>query len=351
MPYSYLNFDETTLNTGIASGSYFTPDLQELYEQKYLDRERFFGTSDSDIIEFSLYNSSQESIAFNRVVPTVSYSVVQGSYRDINNKLTYYNFAQPFTNYAKFNNDILIDTQDVLRQTQVAPGLYYVLYNFVRNVAGNNQNRLVIKEISPSRTELRLSFAFNTTLTPQNALDAIKVSAFADKKYLFLQISSFINQIVDNNPISETFVRNSVNYNYNAIAQSLGLQNAAELQEFIIQTYVGFDKVITLSANDESIQQASKFIGIDDQIKNFTYTYNSTEFSADEILLAFKTIVTKVSQDRILQKTSINQIQLQGILDLFVKIIYTDWLETQTTLLLTEYANKYFGLYKNALNF
>lgn len=351
MPYSYLNFDETTLNTGIASGSYFTPDLQELYEQKYLDRERFFGTSDSDIIEFSLYNSSQESIAFNRVVPTVSYSVVQGSYRDINNKLTYYNFAQPFTNYAKFNNDILIDTQDVLRQTQVAPGLYYVLYNFVRNVAGNNQNRLVIKEISPSRTELRLSFAFNTTLTPQNALDAVKVSAFADKKYLFLQISSFINQIVDNNPISETFVRNSVNYNYTAIAQSLGLQNAAELQEFIIQTYVGFDKVITLSANDESIQQASKFIGIDDQIKNFTYTYNSTEFSADEILLAFKTIVTKVSQDRILQKTSINQIQLQGILDLFVKIIYTDWLETQTTLLLTEYANKYFGLYKNSLNF
>lgn len=352
MPYSYLNFDETTLNTGIASGSYFAPNLQELYEQQYINRERFFGTSDSDIIEYSLYNSSQESIAFNRVVPTVSFSIVQGSYYDINNRLTFYNFAKPFTNYAKFNNNILIDTQDVLKQTQVAPGLYYVLYNFIRNVAGNNQNRLVIKEISPSRTELRLSFAFNTTLTPQNALDATKVSAFADKKYLFLQISTFINQIIDNNPISETFVRNSVNYNYTAIAQSLGLQNAAELQEFIIQTYVGFDKIITLSNDaDQSIQQASKFIGIDDQIKNFTYTYNSTEFSADEILLAFKTIVTKVSQDRILQKTSINQIQLQSILDLFVKIIYTDWLEPQTTLLLTEYANKYFGLFKNALNF
>lgn len=351
MPYSYLNFDEATLNTGIASGSYFAPDLQELYEQKYLNRERFFGTSDSDIIEYTLYNSSQENIAFNRVVPTVSYSVVQGSYRDINNKLTYYNFAKPFTNYAKFNNDILLDTQDVLKKTQVAPGLYYVLYNFVRNVAGNTQNRLVIKEISPSRTELRLSFAFNTTLTPQNALDAVKVTAFADKKYLFLQLSTFINQIIDNNPISETFVRNSTNYNYNAIATSLGLQNAAELQEFIVQTYVGFDKIITLSSDDQSIQQASKFIGIDDQIKNFTYTYNSTEFSASEILLAFKTIVTKVSQDRILQKTSINQTQLQSILDVFVKIIYTDWLESQTTLLLSEYSNKYFGLFKNALNF
>jgi len=351
MPYSYLNFDETTLNTGIASGSYFTPDLQALYQQQYVNRERFFGTSDSDIIEFSLYNSAQESIGFNRVVPTVSFSIVQGSYNDINNNLTFYNFAKPFTNYVKFNNDILVDTQDVLRQTQVAPGLYYVLYNFVRNMAGNNQNRLVIKEISPSRTELRLSFAFNTTLTPQNTFDAIKVSAFAEKKYLFLQLSKLIDQIIDNNPISETFVRNSVNYNYDSIAQNLGLQNAAELQEFIIQTYVGFDKIITLSSNDQSIQQSSKFIGIDDQIKNFTYTYNSTEFSVEEILLAFKTIVTKVSQDRILQKTSINQIQLENILNLFVDIIYTNWLEPQITLLLTEYDNQYFGLFKNALNF
>ena len=351
MPYSYLNFDETTLNTGIASGSYFTPDLQELYEQKFVNRERFFGSSEDDIVDYTLYNSSQEVIAFNRVVPTVSYSVIQGSYLDINNNLTYFNFAKPFTNYAMFNNNLLLDTQDVLLKTQASPGQYYVLYNFIRNVAGNPTNRLVIKEISPSRTELRLSFAFNPTLTPVASLDATKTSAFADKKYLFLQISTLVNQIIDNNPISQTFVTNSTNFNYTQISQLLGLKSAAELQEFIIQTYVGFDKIITLSSLDQSIQQTSKFIGIDDQIKNFTYTYNRTEFSKSEILLAFKTIVTKVSQDRILQKTSINQIQLQNILDVFIKVIYTDWLEPQMTLLLDEYANKYFGLYKNALNF
>jgi len=352
MPYSYLTFDETTLNTGVASGSYFTENLQELYEQKLVNRERYFGTSESDIIEYTLYNSSQEDIAFNRVVPTVSYSVTQGSYRDINNQLVTYDFAKPFTNYAKFNNDILLNTSEILLRTQVSPGQYYVLFNPIRNVAGNPTNKLVIKEISPSRTELRLSFAFNTSLTPVNQLDAIKTSAFADKKYLFLQISDLVNQIIDNNPISQNFVNNSTSFNYYRVAEILGLKSTAELQEFIIQTYIGFDKIITLSnIDDQSIQQTSKFIGIDDQLKNFTYTYNRTEFSEDEIILAFRTIVTKVSQDRILQKTSVNQIQLQSALDVFIKIIYTDWLEPQMQLLLGEYANRYFGLFKNALNF
>lgn len=352
MPYSYLSIDETTLTTGIASGSYLPVNLQTLYEQKFVNKEQFFGTSDNDLIEFSLYNSSQEGIFFNRIVPTVSYSVIQGSYVDINNTMSYYNFAKPFTNFSKFNNELLLNTQNVLKQTQIAPGLYYILYNFIRNVAGNNKNRLVIKEISPSRTEIRLSFAFNPTLSPVAALDATKASAFADKKYLFLQISSMVDRIIDSNPISQTFVANAPNYNYIQIAQSLGLKSEAQLQQFIIDTYVGYDKIQNLSkADDQMIQQSVKFTGIDDQLKNFTYTYNSTEFSESDILLAFKTIVTKVSQDRILQKTSINSVQLQTILDLFVKIIYTDWLAVQTTSMLDGYANRYFGYYKNALNF
>ena len=352
MPYSYLSIDETALNTGIASGSYFPINLQTLYEQKFVNKEQYFGTSDSDLIEFSLYNSSQESILFNRIVPTTSYSVIQGTYFDINNTLSYYNFAKPFTNFSKFNNEILLNTQNILSQTQTGPGLYYILYNFIRNVAGNSKDRLVIKEISPSRTEIRLSFAFNPTLSTSAALEATKASSFADKKYLFLQISSLVNQIIDNNPISQTFVLNSPNYNYSQIAQNLGLKSDAQLQKFIIDTYVGYDKIQNLSTvDDQLIQQSIKFTGADNQLKNFTYTYNSTEFSKSEILLAFKTIVMKVSQDRILQKTSINTAQLQTILDLFVKIIYTDWLEPQITLLLDEYANKYFGYYKNALNF
>lgn len=352
MPYSYLSFNESALNVGIASGSYFSEDLQDLYEQEFLDSDNYFGESDDDLIEFTLYNNSQEVIAFNRVVPTTLYSIIQGSYYDINDILFNYTFAKPSTNLVKVDNKLLINTQDILSKTQVSPGLYYVLYNFVRNVAGNNQNKLVIKEISPSRKEIRLSFAFNPFLSVKSELDAVKTSAFAEKKYLFLQISTALNKIIDNNPISENFISNEIDYNYFEIAQNLGLKSAAQLQQFIIDTYVGFDKIQNLSTvDDQVIQQNIKFVGINQQLKNFTYTYNNVAFNAEEIFLAFKTIVTKVSQDRILQKTSINPQQLQDNIDLFVKLIYTDWLEPELNNLLSDYSNKFFGFYKNALNF
>lgn len=353
MPYNYINFDENGLNTGPVSCSYFSKDIQSLYEQTYLNSDKFFGQSESDIVEFSLYNNSQELISFNRLIPKTTFSIINGSYYDINNKLISYNFAKPFTNYFKFENNILIDTKFNLNSIGVSPGLYYLLYNFIRNVAGNNKNRLVIKEISPNRTELRLSFAFNPSLSNENALEATKISAFSDKKFLFLLISDLVNKIIDENPISTNFKQNSSEFNYNEIIQNLGLKSIGELEKFIIETYVGFDKIQLLSKNnsDQLIQESLKFIGIDDQLKNFTYTYNNYEFTQQEILLAFETIITKVSQDRILQKTSINEAQLAIILNLFVKIIYKDWIEPQISSLLEEYSIKFFGLYKNVLNF
>lgn len=355
MPYSYLTFNTNTISSGssgILSGSYITEDLQEIYEQKILNEELYFGTSENDIIEFSLYNNVQDLISFNRVVPSVTYSILNGSYYDINQKLTNFNFARPFTNYAQYNNSILIDTKTLLNSVNLSTGLYYILYNFVRNVAGNTKNKLLIKEISPSRTELRLSYAFDPTSNPENIQDAIKISSFANKKFLFLSITNQLNNIIDNNPISKNFDNNKRNYNYFQFANNLGLKSIGDLEKFIIETYDGFDKIKKLSnSSDILIQESSKFVGIKDQLKNFTYTYNSVEFSRDEISIAFETIITKVCQDRILQRTSLSSVQLNELLNFFKKIIYTDWIQSQTNLLLDHYSDRFYGIYKNALNF
>jgi hypothetical protein len=112
------------------------------------------------------------------------------------------------------------------------------LYNPIKNIAGNTTNRLFIKEISPSRTEIRLSYAFNPNLNEVNRLDSVKISAFADKKFVFLQIIDEIIPIVDRNPIDEAFNANSENFNYLKYAQFLGFKSSAELQEFINSVYV-----------------------------------------------------------------------------------------------------------------
>ena len=60
MPYDYLTINELGLANGIVSASYLSQDLQSLYEQQILNSENFFGDSNDDILELSVYNSNQE---------------------------------------------------------------------------------------------------------------------------------------------------------------------------------------------------------------------------------------------------------------------------------------------------
>lgn len=352
MPYDYLTINELDLANGIVSASYLPQDLQSLYEQQILNSENFFGDSNDDIIELSVYNSNQEPILFNRVIPKITYSIVQSTYKDVNNIQRSYTVANPFTNYALYGNELLLHTQFDLKFDELSPGLYYVLYNPIKNIAGNTTNRLFIKEISPSRTEIRLSYAFNPNLNEVNRLDSVKISAFADKKYVFLQIIDDIIPIVDRNPIDESFNVNSENFNYLKYAQLLGFKSSAELQEFINSVYVGYNKIVNLSNDPDSvISENIKFLGIAEQIKNFIYTYNEVEFSSNEILDAISLIVAKVSQDAILQRTTLTDVDLVETVNMFVQVAYNYWLQPKITDLLNEYSQKFYGFYKNSLNF
>jgi len=352
MPYDYLTINENSLNVGIVSASYLNEDLQKLYEQTLVPEKGFFGDGDDDIVEFTLYDNNQNPLSFNRIIPKVTYSVVQGSYRDINNQLQSYNYANPNTNVVRYNDQILVHSQFDLKSNEVGPGLYYLLYNPIRNIAGNNTNKLVVKEISPSRTELRLSYAFDQTKNEKSRLDAIKIRTFADKKYLLLQIEDDFIYIVENNPIEQNFANNENSFNLYEIAQLLGLKSKSELQEFIYSTYNGFDKIIKTNINQyDDVLETKKFVGISEQIKNFSYRYNDVEFTKEEILDSIRIIVQKVSQDRILERTSLNSISLITVLNLFTKVIYTDWLLPQVEKLLDDYYNNFYSFYKNALNF
>jgi hypothetical protein len=350
MPYDYLTINPEQLNFGLVSASYFDTDLQKLYEQTLVPEKGFFGDGDDDIVELSLYDTNQNILGFNRIIPKVTYSVVQGSFRDINNNLQSYSYANPSTNIVRYSNEILLHSQFDLNYNQVSPGLYYVLYNPIRNIAGNQTNNLVIKEVSPSRTELRLSFAFDTVKNEQSRLDSVKIRAFADKKYIFLQIEDNFVTIVDNNPIEQDFAANENQYNLYEISQLLGFKNKADLQEYISSTYYGFNKIIKTNITTE-VLETKTFVGIAEQIKNFSYRYNDVEFIKEEILESLRIIVLKVSQDRILERTSLNPISLNIVLDFFQKVIYNDWLLPKVSELLDNYYNNFYDYYKNSLNF
>lgn len=353
MPYNYLTYNENLLNVGAVENSYFSEDLQSLYGQTFLNEEQYFGNSDTDVIEYTLYNSRFEFLDFNNILPKTNYSVLQGSYKDINQENKSYTFSKPFTNYVKFNNKILLDTQDHITSIGYGSGLYYILYNFVRNVAGTPKNRLVIKEISPSRTELKLSLTFTPNDSEEASLTYSRSTAFSQKKFLFLQIYDKLVEIIKNNPIEDTF-NSELILNKNSAYSSLGFNKDSELQEFISSTYKGFDKVIKYfkeGSSETLIEDISKFDGVETQLINFINTYNDVPFSKEDILLSFETIITKVCQDRILQKTTLTQRNLDSTVNLFVDVLFKEYLEGKISELLDNYSDRFFGLYKNALNF
>ena len=61
MPYDYLTINDNDLNQGIVSASYFDVETQNLYEQKILDSQQFFGDNQDDIIEISIYDSNSKT--------------------------------------------------------------------------------------------------------------------------------------------------------------------------------------------------------------------------------------------------------------------------------------------------
>lgn len=353
MPLEYLTLDTSELSNGFVSASYLTTDLQTLYNQSMSDADDYFGNSPNDVIEFSLYNSSQELLQINNIVPTVSYSVLHGEYLDVNNELQSYRLNKPFTNILNVDNNVLLNVRSELSQLDASAGLYYGLYNFTRYVAGNPDYKLVIKEISPSRTEIRFSLAFNHTKNPTAELEYKRISAFSQKKYLLLDILTKLESAIDSNEISNTYNSYSDQSIKDNTIYNLGFNNSSELLEFILSIYSGIDKVFTYVGDTDEIliEESKKVNGIARQLKNFIYKYNDTEFSEEELLEAFKSIVTKISQDKILEKTSLNTKDLESAVEFFVGVIYDLYLQDTIKLILKNYTDRFYGLFKNALNF
>ena len=179
MPYEYLTFNESDLENGIITGSYFQEDIQSLYEQSIINEERYFGLSENDNVELTVYDTNQQLIRFDRIIPDYKFSITQGTFFDINGNIQQYRSILPSTNYLKYNNDILLNVQHHLLSSNLSPGLYHTAYNFVRNIAGTPSNRLIIKEISPSRREVKFTLSFDKNKNDQTLLDYVRIQNFA----------------------------------------------------------------------------------------------------------------------------------------------------------------------------
>lgn len=115
--------------------------------------QSFFGLSDSDCIEFIIYDSNDNQL------PQSSYGLVRYIPMTSQNIGDYFLIAEgTLIQRYKFPSEYFIDVERLLREAGYSNGVFKTQITLINKRAGSEKSldKLWISEISPSRTEIRL---------------------------------------------------------------------------------------------------------------------------------------------------------------------------------------------------
>ena len=167
-----------------------------------------FGQFDTNVIEFSVYNLSDDLLAWKTIDPQREYTPIHRTFVDLNNILQSYTYNQIKQSFFVLNgqkqvtksnaDEIVVDPIGDLASVEFTDGSYRLVYTPLDNVVGSmdSGSRLLIKDISPSRKELKIIPTF-----PKNS-DDIKDIKSNDQYNLFIsrkvKIKTVIGDILKN---------------------------------------------------------------------------------------------------------------------------------------------------------
>ena len=147
-PFITISSNVNSLNTG----SYYSEkDLSTFNISQ--STEMFFAESSQDIIEFATYDILGNLNNWKTLSKNDTYSVTNKTYKDVDGKSFTYNYKKFNSSYIiSSERQILLNTVQDLNDSGILSGSYVVSYNFLRNVAGNNNYKFL--HISYSKASL-----------------------------------------------------------------------------------------------------------------------------------------------------------------------------------------------------
>jgi CRISPR/Cas system-associated protein endoribonuclease Cas2 len=153
----YIQEYKPELEGRLTRGYYVDENTLKLsYETTAVKSE--FGKSPKDVIEMSVYNLDQQLLGWRVVdeLPTyeqvnIEFTNYEGDYVTGSSRL----FSQ---NYTSLGNSVLVSPTHDLQKLELDRGTYYVRYCFLNNLCGSyeNETKLVVKDISQTRTEIKI---------------------------------------------------------------------------------------------------------------------------------------------------------------------------------------------------
>ena len=340
----------TNFTSSVNTAYYFNAEDVNVYKVKTNISESFFGKSEKDVVEFSYYNLSGIQNGWTYKQPKIIYISDIGNYTDVDYKKVNYSYRKTKTDYISHKNDFLIDIQSDFSSSNIFDGQHIASYNFLRNVAGNQSFPLIISEISPSRTELKLVPDFS------------KVPKTDEELYQNLYYESFIRKLVLVNDITDTLNSQLFNYNceftykstlqtssesINAFKKSFGFKSDQDVINFINNVYNGSDSSTVEVFNKITFKN---LFGVKNFIKYWLYTYSKNILTFDDLYVQLKYIVQK---EYVNQLNVINffDVDLTDAINLITAIVWDQFVQVEIKKLEYNFITKFYSYYKNGINF
>jgi hypothetical protein len=340
----------TNFTSSVNTAYYFNEEDVSVYNVNTNISESFFGKSEKDVVEFSYYNLSGIQNGWTYKQPKIIYISDVGSYTDVDFNKVNYSYRKTKTDYINYKNNFLIDIQSDFSSSNIFDGQHVASYNFLRNVAGNQSFPLIISEISPSRTELKLVPAFN------------KVPKTDEELYQNLYYESFIRKLVLVNDITDTLNSQLFNYNcdftykstlqtspesVNTFKKSFGFKSDQDAITFINNVYNGVDSSTIELFNKITFKN---LFGVKNFIKYWLYTYSKNIITFDDLYIQLKYIVQK---EYVNQLNVINffNVDLTDAINLITTIVWEQFVQVEIKKLEYNFITKFYSYYKNGINF
>src|ERR1035437_6857811 len=140
----------------IFSGSYLGIKDASLFETSQ-SSDIFFGYSSRDITELTTFDTFDNQISWNLLDKDKIYSNSTLTYTDALNNAQSYTYTELINQFITYRSKlILLDPINDLSSSGIFDGTFKQTYIFSRNMAGSSDEHLVINDVSPSRTEIKL---------------------------------------------------------------------------------------------------------------------------------------------------------------------------------------------------
>ena len=192
---SYQLVSDMTDN--INTGSYLSKTEYSMFTDGF-SKDLWYGFSANDIIELGVFDYEQNQLKWDILNQSKKYNTNTYSYFNTLDFPVQYSYLELKPDFILYKNDkILISPPTQLSQSfNISNGNYILTYNFMRNMAGTSTAPLAIKDISTSRTEVKLVPVGSSTL---------QYDAFCKNKFLMEDVSPLYLQLTNNCPYSEIY--------------------------------------------------------------------------------------------------------------------------------------------------